>query len=39
MAEKSLKENVQNAAVKKVLAYLDKDPDKNMPKLLPYPGP
>jgi len=36
MAEKSIKEKVQAFGVKQALAYLDKDPDTNIPKLLDW---
>jgi len=36
MSEKSMVENVKAFAVKKALAYLDGDPDKNIPKLLEW---
>ncbi len=36
MAEKSLRENMETLTVRKVLSYLDKDPDKNLPKLLEW---
>ncbi|MDD3337599.1 MAG: radical SAM protein [Lachnospiraceae bacterium] len=36
MNEKNMKENLQGFAVKKVLDYLDGDPDKNLPKLLAW---
>ena len=36
MTEKNIKENLQSKAVKTVLSYLDKDPDRNMPKLLEW---
>ena len=34
MSEKTMKENLQSFAVKKVLDYLEGDPDRNLPKLL-----
>ncbi len=34
MSDKNMKENIQSLAVKKVLHYLDEDPDKSLPKLL-----
>lgn len=36
MSDKTIKENVQSFAVKKVLGYLDEDPDKSIPKLLAW---
>ncbi len=36
MSEKTMVENVKAYAVKKALAYLDGDPDKNIPKLLEW---
>lgn len=36
MSEKNMKENLQSFAVKKVLSYLESDPDKNIPKLLEW---
>lgn len=36
MTEKNIKETLQSKAVKTVLSYLDKDPDRNMPKLLEW---
>lgn len=36
MSEKTLKENVQAMAVKKVLSYLDEDPEQSLPKLLEW---
>lgn len=36
MSEKTMKENLQSFAVKKVLDYLEGDPDKNLPKLLDW---
>lgn len=32
----ALKENVEAFAVKQALAYMDKDPEKNLPKLLDW---
>ncbi len=36
MSEKTMKENLQSFAVKKVLHYMDEDPDKSLPKLLDW---
>ena len=36
MTEKNIKETLQSKAVKTVLSYPDKDPDRNMPKLLEW---
>lgn len=36
MSEKNMKENLQSFAVKKVLDYLESDPDKNIPKILDW---
>ena len=36
MSEKTMKENIQALAVKKVLNYLDEDPDKALPKMLKW---
>ena len=36
MSNKSMKEYVQSYAVKKVLSYLDEDPDKSLPKLIDW---
>ena len=36
MSEKNMKENLQAFAVKKVLHYMDEDPDKSLPKLLDW---
>ncbi len=36
MSEKTVKENLQTFAVKKILHYLDEDPDKSLPKLLEW---
>lgn len=36
MSKKTMKENVQAFAVKKVLHYLDEEPDKSLPKLLDW---
>lgn len=36
MSEKTMKENFQSFAVKKVLRYMDEDPDKSLPKLLDW---
>ena len=36
MGDKSIKENLQGLAVKKVLGYLEEDPDKSLPKLLAW---
>ena len=36
MSNKTMKENVQAFAVKKILHYLDEDPDKSLPKLLDW---
>lgn len=36
MDERSMKENMQAFAVKKILHYLDEDPDKSLPKLLAW---
>ena len=32
----TLKENVSAFAVKQILSYMDKDPEKNLPKLLDW---
>ena len=36
MSERTMKENIQSFAVKKVLHYMDEDPDKSLPKLLDW---
>lgn len=36
MSEKSIKENLQSFAVKKVLDYMEEDPDKSLPMLLAW---
>ncbi|MBQ2661446.1 MAG: radical SAM protein [Clostridia bacterium] len=36
MSEKTIKENLESFAAKKVLHYLDEDPDKALPKLLSW---
>lgn len=36
LSEKTMKENVQAFAVKKVLNYLDEDPERSLPKLLEW---
>lgn len=36
MSEKNMQENIKAFAAKKVLHYLDGDPDKNLPKLLEW---
>ncbi len=36
MSDKNMKENIKSLAVKKVLHYLDEDPDKSLPKLLAW---
>lgn len=36
MSEKSIKENIQSFAAKKVLGYLEGDPSTNLPKLLDW---
>ena len=36
MSEKNMKESFQSFAVKKVLHYMDEDPDTSMPKLLEW---
>lgn len=36
MSDKNMRENLQGFAVRKVLDYLDGDPDKNLPKLLQW---
>lgn len=36
MSGKTMKENLQSFAVKKILHYMDEDPDKSLPKLLDW---
>ena len=36
MKEKTLKENFQSYGIKKVLNYLDSDPDANIPKIIDW---
>lgn len=36
MNEKTMKENLKSFAAKKVVGYLDEDPDKSLPKLLAW---
>ena len=36
MNDKNMKENIQSLAVKRILHYLDEDPDKSLPKLLAW---
>lgn len=36
MSERSMKENLQSFAVKKVIDYMDEDPEKSLPKLLAW---
>ena len=36
MARKTLKESLQTIGLKRVISYIDKDPDKNIPKVLDW---
>lgn len=36
MSDKTFVENLQSAGLKKVLAYIDSDPDKNIPKIIDW---
>lgn len=36
MSDRNMRENMQSFAVKKVLDYMDGDPDKNLPKVLDW---